>query len=222
MSEEAKVSHSIDEVKRIIGRKADLYDAAVRNGWYLPKYKSTMITEDYLMGVITGKVYCPKYSDIRLIPCPCPPEKEVLLRDFSRLMQSHNRTAYGIDDVHQPDKSWMLAILGTYNPKLAYFDKGYVPPPKATSMAYTAKVELPAHFLEGLPESKRKVKARHLKMYSNSKHEGKLQRYKVLKERFAKEYMKELNKGQQSKHRQSRGSTLGSRSHQVPPSSLNS
>lgn len=31
------VSHDLEEVKRIIGGKADLYEAAVRNGWYLPK-----------------------------------------------------------------------------------------------------------------------------------------------------------------------------------------
>lgn len=193
MSEEGKQSHSLDEVKRIIGRKADLYEAAIRNGWYLPKYKSSLITEDYLMKVINGKVYCPKYQDIRLVPCPCPPEKEILLRDFNRMLASEKKVA-GIDDTHQPDKGWMLAILGTYNPKLPYFQKSYVPPPKATSVQMQAKVELPANFLEGLPESKRKTKARHLKMITKSHHDGKLQRYKLLKEKFAKEYLKEENK----------------------------
>jgi len=73
-------------VKRIIGGKADLYEAAVRNGWYLPKYKASIITENYLTAVITGKIYCPKYSDIKLIPCFRPPDKEILLKDFNRLM----------------------------------------------------------------------------------------------------------------------------------------
>ena len=91
MAEESKsgmTAHSLEDVKRIIGGKADLYEAAVRNGWYLPKYKSSIITEDYLTRVITGKLYCPKYAEIRLVPCPKPPEKEVLLKDFKRLMES--------------------------------------------------------------------------------------------------------------------------------------
>ena len=49
MVEESKgsmTSHSLEDVKRIIGNKADLYEAAVRNGWYMPKFKSTIITED--------------------------------------------------------------------------------------------------------------------------------------------------------------------------------
>ena len=184
------VSHSLDDVKRIIGNKADLYEAAVRNGWYLPKFKCTIITENYITNVITGKVYCPKYSDIRLVPCPKPPEKEVLLRDFARLMSSEKRSA-GIDVNHVPDKSWLLAILGTYNPNLPYFQKSYVPPSKVSSVQALAKVELPENFLEGLPSSRRKVKAKHLKMITNSRVDGKMQRYKLLKEKFAREYIKE-------------------------------
>ena len=80
------VSHSLDDVKRIIGNKVNLYEAALRNGWYLPKYKCSIITESYITNVITGKLYCPKYSDIRLVPCPKPPEKDVLLKDFTRFM----------------------------------------------------------------------------------------------------------------------------------------
>jgi len=78
------VSHSLEDVKRIIGNKADLYEAAVRNGWYLPKYKSSIITEDYIT-------------------------------TFEK------RGTAGIDDSHLPDKDWLLAVLGTYNPQLPYF-----------------------------------------------------------------------------------------------------
>ena len=53
--------HTIEEVKGIIGSKADLYDAAIRNGWYLPKFKSSIITEQYITGVITGKIFCPRF-----------------------------------------------------------------------------------------------------------------------------------------------------------------
>jgi hypothetical protein len=172
----------------------------VRNGWYLPKYKSSIITELYLTNVITCKVYCPKYEDIKLVPCPKPPEKDVLLKDFTKLMQSEKKSA-DIDDAHMPDNGWLLAILGTYNPRLPYFKKGYVPPSKATLVQAQAKVELPENFLEGLPSSRRKVKARNLKMITHSKVEGKIQRYKILKEKFAREYIREQNKLKQHGHR---------------------
>lgn len=123
--------HSMEEVKSIIGSKADLYEAAIRNGWYLPKYKCSVITEEYITNVITGKLFCPRFEQIRLVPCPRPPDKTLLLRDFLKLVQTEKKES-GIDEAHAPDKGWLLAVLSTYNPKLAYFQKGYVPPPKST------------------------------------------------------------------------------------------
>ena len=125
-----------------------------------------------------------------MVPCPKPPEKEVLLKDFMKLMTAMKKNA-GIEDNHMPDKSWLLAILGTYKPDLPYFQKGYVPPAKVGSIQQLSKVELPESFLEGLPESKRKVKARHLKLFTRSKTDAKVNRFKILKEHFAKAYIKE-------------------------------
>ena len=193
--------HSMEEVKFIIGNKADLYDAAIRNGWYLPKMKSSIITEEYITNVITGKVFCPRFSDIKLVPCPKPPEKQLMLKDFARLVNSKKKES-GIDESHTPDKNWLLAVLGTYNPALPYFKKGYVPPPKNTQAASVTKVQLPENFLEGLPNSKRKVKIRKLALLSKSKEDGKLKRFKLLKEKFASEYLKEKNRIEAKAHKQ--------------------
>ena len=125
--------HALDDVKKIIGGKADLYEAAIRNGWYLPKYKATIITEHYLQSIIFGKMYCPLYKDIRLVPCPRPPDKDTLLRDFKKVT-ADQKLSTGIDENHVPDKQWLLAVLGTKNPKLPYFQKGYVPPAKVASI----------------------------------------------------------------------------------------
>ena len=155
--------HSMEEVKSIIGSKADLYEAAVRNGWYMPKYKSSIITEDYITNVITGKLFCPRYEEIRLSPCPKPPDKQVLLKDFTKLVLSERKIS-GIDEAHTPDKNWLLTVLGTYNPVVPYFQKSYVPPPKTTQASAVTKVQLPENFLHGLPISKRKVKVRRLNL----------------------------------------------------------
>ena len=63
-----------------MANKAELYETAVRNGFILPKFKSSIITEDYLNMVISGQILCPKYIDIRLKPCPIPPDKDTLIK----------------------------------------------------------------------------------------------------------------------------------------------
>ena len=120
---------------------------------------------------------------------------------MAKLMISRKQIS-GIDDGHMPDKTWLLAVLGTFNPKLEYFKKGYVPPPKVAALSNLTKVDLPEDFLDGLPASKRKVKVRRLRMMSNSKTEGKMMRFKALKEKFSKEYLREKNKLDAQRHHQ--------------------
>ena len=91
-------------------------------------------------------------------------------------------------------------MLGTLNPKLEYFKKGYVPPPKVAALSNLTKVDLPEDFLDGLPASKRKMKVRRLRMMINSKTEGKILRVKALKEKFSKEYLREKNKLDAQRH----------------------
>ena len=84
----AKVT--VDEFSKIIQNRRDLYEAVLRNEWYLPRFKISMITELYLRNVLTGKTYCPKFSDVKLRPCPRPPSKEVLLKKFLKIVAEHS------------------------------------------------------------------------------------------------------------------------------------
>ena len=59
--------------------KRHLHEIAQRNGWYVPSHKSNFVTVDYLHQVRIGKVYCPKFNEIRLEPCPVHPPKELVL-----------------------------------------------------------------------------------------------------------------------------------------------
>jgi hypothetical protein len=70
----------VSDISKAIGNKAELYEAALRNGFYLPKFKCSIITEDYIYGVLIGNVLCPKYNAIKLLPCPRPPDKETLIK----------------------------------------------------------------------------------------------------------------------------------------------
>ena len=92
--------------------------------------------------------------------------------------------------------------MGTFNPALPYFNKGYVPPPKSTQAASVTRVELPENFLEGLPSSRRKVKIRKLAMLAQSREDGRLKRFKLLKEKFATDYLKEKNRLDAKTHKQ--------------------
>jgi|LauGreDrversion4_2_1035121.scaffolds.fasta_scaffold1181848_1 hypothetical protein len=106
--------YSVQEVQKVLASKGELYEAAVRNGYYLPKFKSSIITEDYINMVISGQLYCPKYVDIRLRPCPLPPDKDHLIK---MCQTSAGNKSLGIDEAHQPDKGWLLAVLSTLNPE---------------------------------------------------------------------------------------------------------
>ena len=63
---------TVDEFSRLIQNRWDLYEAVVRNGYYLLKIKTTMITEDYMRNVISGKAFCPKFAEIKMLACPRP------------------------------------------------------------------------------------------------------------------------------------------------------
>ena len=58
--------------------------------------------------------------------------------------------------------------------------------------------------MEGLPASKRKMKVKNLRLLTDSNSNAKLQRYKVLKDKFAREYIKEQNKQKQTAHKYGR------------------
>jgi hypothetical protein len=119
-----------EEFSRVISGKAELYESALRNGYYLPKYKSGIINEAYITGVINGEIFCPKYTDIRLLPCPRPPDKDTLIGYARQIKTPGNKPlAIGVDD-HTPDKAWLIVLLSTYKADLKIFKKDYVAPPK--------------------------------------------------------------------------------------------
>jgi len=91
---------SVQQLQLAINSKAELYEATVRNGWYLPSLKSSIVNENYLTNVIKGAYYCPKYSDVRLAACTRPPSKEYLVEQVNRAVHYHKTLATGIDRAH--------------------------------------------------------------------------------------------------------------------------
>lgn len=69
------------EVARIANDKHDFYVVVMRNGKYLPKFKSRAITVGWLYDIQQGKAWCPNQSDITSVrQVADAPRKDVLLR----------------------------------------------------------------------------------------------------------------------------------------------
>ncbi len=49
LSAASKVKMTVDEFSKVVANRRDLYEACVRNGYYLPKIKTTIITEEYIL-----------------------------------------------------------------------------------------------------------------------------------------------------------------------------
>lgn len=144
--------------------KKDLYEAVLRNGFHLPKFKCTMVTESFLINVMEGATYCPKLEDIRLRACPRPPDKALLVKKFLELMKAQGIKSFGIDEGHTPDKKWLIEIIGTLRPDDEIFRKDYVPPPRKNTVEEQKTMHVPKDFMKDLPESRSKVKRRRLKL----------------------------------------------------------
>ena len=109
--------------------KAELHEAMVRNGYYMPSYKSSIITISWMKGIRSGTVWCPKYDELRLRSCYSPPSKDLIVSEINKILNK-NEMDLGLTRDNAPKVSWLLAILGTLNSRHAFFTKGYVPPSK--------------------------------------------------------------------------------------------
>jgi hypothetical protein len=159
----------------------DLYTLAERNGYYLPKESAAIITEEFLINVLTKEYYCPLYEDIRLRTCPHPPQKDVLMQKFAKAAKEMGIKNAFIDEVKRPDVKWLVDVIATLNPADEIFRKDYMPPPKRKRLADIETIELTASLFKDMPESKSKAKSRRLKIVSEAFSNEKVARLKQVR-----------------------------------------
>ncbi len=58
------IQHSAEDLQRAIAGKSELNEAAQRNGYYLPKMKASIITEQYITDVVNGRMFCPRLEKV--------------------------------------------------------------------------------------------------------------------------------------------------------------
>lgn len=148
----------------------DLYNVAVRNGFYLPKRSSSAVNEIMLVNVLKNAYWCPKAADIRLRNCVKPPAKEALFGKLETLCFNKNLNIswINVEKNQIPDKKWMVDVIATLSPEDEIFKKDYVAPPVRRRQRDIETIALPNQIFEGLPPSTSKVKARRLKITSEA------------------------------------------------------
>ena len=88
--------------------------------------KSTLCNLEYMTKVRNGTVYCPRHSEVRLLPCPAPPSKECLIKEILAIAQRKGLDL-GISEMRAPNVQWMLTVLSTWDQGHKFFKKDYVP-----------------------------------------------------------------------------------------------
>ena len=131
---------------------ADLYNLAVRNGFYLPKQSSSAVNEMMLYQVLQGHFWCQKFVDIKLKPCVWAPVKDVLLEKVKKLAIEKGLNVAWIDSAHVPDKDWLIAVISSLNPDDEIFKKDYVAPPIRKRLQDVETITLPKELFEVLPK----------------------------------------------------------------------
>jgi len=178
------VKLTVGDFSKLVQNRRDLYEAMIRNGYYLPKFKTTMITEEYMRNVMSGKTFCPKFEDIKMLPCPRPPKKDALITKFLEICVSHNFTHTGVDEKHVPDKRWLMDFVSSFKPEDEIFKKDYLPPAKETKLSELKTIELPASFLQDLPQSTRRSRRKGLRISKEGLAGQKMERMKRLKKQL--------------------------------------
>ena len=79
---------SLKDSAKLVAEKKDYYKALERNGFHLPEYKSQLVTRDFLIAVRGNHVYCPKYENLKLRPCPDPPVLQCVREELCNLLNN--------------------------------------------------------------------------------------------------------------------------------------
>ena len=181
---------TVKDFNKKVQSKADLHEALVRNGYYPPKLKSSMATEAYLIGVMDATYYCPKVEDIKVRLCARPPQKEVLLDKFRKLMLKNGYKSGLIED-KWPDSQWLLTVISTLNPEDEIFHKDYMPPPRKNTIEEQKTIQVPNGFFDNLPDSKRRVKRHALRIVGEGRAKQKVQYLKAVQREVQKQIVEQ-------------------------------
>jgi hypothetical protein len=100
----------------------------------------------------------------------------------------------GVDETHVPDKRWLLDFVSTFKPEDEIFNKSYVPPAKETKLSELKTIELPASFMQDLPQSSRRAKRRGLRISREGTAGQRMERMKRMRKLLSDRILEEEEK----------------------------
>ena len=67
-----------------------MYKSFVQNGFFLPvNMKNSFVSMKMLKEMYTGKCHCPRYAEIKFLPCGDPPSAEFLRDEMVRNIEEN-------------------------------------------------------------------------------------------------------------------------------------
>ena len=87
----------------------------LRNNWYLPSLKTSFCTIAYMDDIRWGKnnIYCPKYTDVKVRPCPIKPLKDEIVAELDKVLKAKKKYIGEINEKNMPNRQWMLDVIST-------------------------------------------------------------------------------------------------------------
>lgn len=121
----------------LVKDKKSLYEAFIRNRYFMPKIKEAIITGEFLVQLRDGKFFIPKADDVKVGCCVDPPSKAIVANELHTAMYAvpheHGanftvilRATADLIKAKPPNRDWLLTMLHTFKPDHAYFHKAYV------------------------------------------------------------------------------------------------
>ena len=104
---------------QVLGSKQNVYRLAEEEGWFLPKYTSRAVTVEYLMDVLSGRVFRCLKSDVKN-----PPYEKRIWSNIDIIAWLEIKVAptrLGISYARLPDRNWLISLAFSYDQQLEIF-----------------------------------------------------------------------------------------------------
>ena len=112
--------------KEFAGNKTEFYNAMLLNNFYLGSKNSSCMTYEYMEKVRIGDFYVPKFTELKVRPCPYPPLKQVIFQEIVNILKALGKKL-GIKSFTAINLDWMIMVLSTLKPEHRFFAKDYLP-----------------------------------------------------------------------------------------------
>ena len=76
------------DARQLVQNKAEYHEALVRNGSVMPALQGSFVTSEVLIAIREKRMYCPRYDNMIVRPCPCPPDQQEVRQELISLIES--------------------------------------------------------------------------------------------------------------------------------------